>query len=196
MDTTTALAFVPMFNGTVIEGIDAIRSEYDKAYHRWMPHINFIFPYVSCNHFEDHVSRLNEAVKVICLPNNVFIRFDQIGYFKQKNGYTFHLKPDSTSEAYLSKIYHDVILSTLSGDVQIRRSSFHPHLTLAQCSLKDFETMKTKLENWLSSLGSANNTLSPDSIGIVSEEPLNRIVMLHRSPATNDAMMITNQVVW
>ena len=44
MHTSTALTFV--LPDEVHDKINEIRSVSDKAYPRWMPHINFIFPFV------------------------------------------------------------------------------------------------------------------------------------------------------
>ncbi len=196
MDTTTALAYVPSFASAVAQGINDIRSQHDKAHRRWMPHINFIFPYVSLDHFDDHAQRLADAVSKVSLPDNICIKFDGIGFFRQKTGYTFHLKPDHDSEMYLSKIYNDVILSTLSSEVQVRKGPFHPHLTLAQCSIKDFDTMKAKLDSWFASLASTNCDSESASSRFLSPQSLNSIVMLRRSPDTNDVMTVVNVVSW
>ncbi len=197
MDTTTSLAYIPVFEDAVVAGINDIRSQHDKAHRRWMPHVNFIFPYVSLDRFDDHAQRLAETVSKISLSNDICLKFDGIGFFRQKTGYTFHLKPDYDSERYLSKIYNDVILSTLSSEVQVRKGPFHPHLTLAQCSIKDFDTMKARLDSWFASLTSAEcDSESASSPRFVSTQPLNSIVMLRRSPDTCDVMTAVKVVSW
>ena len=45
----TALIMAPPPD--VIESIQKIRQEHDKAYERWMPHINLAFPFFDVNEF-------------------------------------------------------------------------------------------------------------------------------------------------
>ena len=45
----TALAFTVQHDN---EQIQAIRQKHDPAYERWMPHINFCFPFVDPQYFD------------------------------------------------------------------------------------------------------------------------------------------------
>lgn len=50
-DTSTALTLI--ISPTYHQKINEIRSKHDKAYPRWMPHINFMFPFVPLEQFPE-----------------------------------------------------------------------------------------------------------------------------------------------
>jgi 2'-5' RNA ligase len=179
-DTTTALAFVmPTFTH---KKINTIRSKYDKAYNRWMPHINFLFPFTSKQNFDSVQEKLQlelEANKVI---TKFEVGFFGIGYFKNSNGYTFHLKLDEATETHFQNIFN-VIRQTIP-EVKYERDSFHPHLTLAQCANHtEFEEMKTMLDDWFE--------------GWINEDYVimfNSLSFLYRSNETQDKMTVDRQI--
>ncbi|CAF3962533.1 unnamed protein product, partial [Rotaria sp. Silwood1] len=49
--TQTALCLIPPNN--IWEQIQSIRSIHDKAYPRWMPHINLIYPFTPEKNFDN-----------------------------------------------------------------------------------------------------------------------------------------------
>lgn len=133
-NTCAALAVV--FPPT--EFIQRTRQEHDRAFKRWMPHVNLIFPFVNAEDIDDMVARLTKALAS-------FPPFEAdmgtLGMFKKRD-VTFHLKPGKGHEQFLalSKAVH----ATLS-EIELKRA-FQPHLTLGQCRKKDFKTLGPELE--------------------------------------------------
>jgi len=134
-DVTTALTLIlpntPFINGT--------RSEHDNAYQRWMPHINFMFPFVEEIHLETMKQKLEKA-----FGNQKSFKLDlsNLDCFQQKKRTTFHLKPSSQTE--LNKLY-TIIRKTLP-EVYVKHPQFKAHLTLGQCPKKDYPELKKTLE--------------------------------------------------
>lgn len=122
----TALCLIPPEN--VWEQIQSIRSVHDKAYPRWMPHINLIYPFAPESDFLGIQSRLDSILK----QREPFeIEFDQTSfhYFKQKgNECTFHLRPKVTEPVL--ELY-EILKSSLANYVKGNRP-FEAHLTLGQ----------------------------------------------------------------
>jgi 2'-5' RNA ligase len=170
MDTTTALAFViPISHQS---HIDEVRAKYDAAYKRWMPHINFVFPFVSSDRFDAIV---NEC-KLEMQPFEVTL--NTLGWFAQgKKGFTFHLTPDSKSQERLKQIYLTIAshptIATLVKDK--KRHEFHPHLTIAQCKKNEYDSRFLELQSWLGK-------------GITVT--LDELSLLKRSAETNDRMTV------
>ncbi|CAH6419049.1 2-5 RNA ligase superfamily [uncultured virus] len=123
MNTCAALAFLVPSRHTA--QIDSIRVIHDKAHDRWMPHINFLFPFMAENKLPDVVKRL--SVELSKVPAFV-LKLDQIGFFSQKDGNTFHLK--ATDESNMVALYNAVRKAL--PEFKPQRSEFHAHLTVGQ----------------------------------------------------------------
>jgi len=170
MDTSTALTFV--LPDHVHDKINEIRSTMDKAYPRWMPHINFIFPFVPPTEFSSVVEKLKD------LDVKPFkITFSAIGYFSQGKNITFHLKPDDESIKLLKQIFNKI--KERLPDVSIKHTEFTPHATLAQCSKNMLHANLGMLETWLGG-------------GIVVD--CDKICIIQRSPETSDRMVIKHAI--
>jgi len=119
MSIFSALAIVipPQFH----EQINVIRSKHDRAYPRWMPHINLIFPFVNSGLF----SNIKTILKDITLEP-FEIQLNVVDFFAQKKELTFHLRPKDDSK--LQELYSKVI--ELLPDVSLKHNKFHPHMTL------------------------------------------------------------------
>ncbi len=59
----TAVAALPPEE--IWEPIQAIRRRYDRQIHRWMPHINLLYPFVPFEHFAAAVPRLTTACQQV-----------------------------------------------------------------------------------------------------------------------------------
>ncbi|UJR22209.1 hypothetical protein I4U23_025273 [Adineta vaga] len=123
----TALCLIPPEN--VWSQIQSIRSVHDKAYPRWMPHINLIYPFVFESEFENIKRQLDS---ILNSKESFDIEFDQSSfhYFKQKgNECTFHLRPKITKHVCeLQQNIHNLLSKSLSIDSR----PFEAHLTLGQ----------------------------------------------------------------
>lgn len=123
----TALCIIPPEN--LWKSIQMIRSIHDKAYARWMPHINLIYPFFPESEF-DQVKEKLERVLEEQTPFD--IEFDQscIQYFKQKGQQcTFHLRPKiSAKTVQIQNQIQNALFKSADGTTP----PFEAHLTLGQ----------------------------------------------------------------
>jgi len=137
-DTCTALTLIIPQEFTM--AINVIRCKYDHAYPRWMPHINFMFPFVPPEQFEDAKERLTTAFANV-KPFDVSL--NDIGYFTQKGNVSFHLKTNDQSK--LDNLFQ--IIRTALPEVPVKHPTFKAHMTLGKCKKREFDTIKNEIEN-------------------------------------------------
>ncbi len=141
MDVTTALTLVVPCE--LHTEINSIRSQYDRAYPRWLPHINFLFPFVPEDQFDSIAARLEPVLKSF---GSFELELSELGSFKQGKGLTVHIKPKDSTR--LKELF-ELIRKTLP-EIQSKHDEFNPHLTIAQFKKAEFEAKKPELEAWLS----------------------------------------------
>ena len=143
MDVTTALTFILPVE--THEKINTIRSKYDRAYPRWVPHINFVFPFVSVENFKDLGKTLSDELEKF---GSFDIELNEVGFFKQSNGYTYHLKPKDETKlrALWKKMY--TALTDSKIELKINYDRFTPHVTLGQSKKNEFETRLAELKEY------------------------------------------------
>lgn len=141
-EVTTALTLV--IPDKLHDDINEIRKQYDRAYPRWMPHINFLFPFVSLDQFNDIKSRLEPHLKSI---GSFDLDMSEIGHFKQGKNVTVHLKPKDTTK--LKQVF-DIIRQVLP-EIPSKHDEFNPHLTIAQFKNSELQTKLPELQTWLAS---------------------------------------------
>ncbi len=59
--TYTALVIAPPLE--ICNSIQDIRKVHDKAYDRWMPHVNICFPFIPPTEFDKFANHFNEILK-------------------------------------------------------------------------------------------------------------------------------------
>lgn len=124
MNTHCTLAFVLENSSKEFQKVNEIREQNDKAFARWMPHINFIFPFAP---FEE-LPNISKILKVLINQISTFeLCFDDIGYFPQRDSNTFHLK--SSNETKLFNLFNRIEMAL--PDYKSKKD-FHPHLTVGQ----------------------------------------------------------------
>jgi len=112
--------------------IQSIRSMYDRAYARWMPHINLIYPFVPESEYEENAEKTVNALKDIKPFRLIFSEFD---YFVQaKSVCTMHLKPLTEPPNALidlqSKLFETF---PFCNELSTRSTTgFNPHMTVGQ----------------------------------------------------------------
>lgn len=136
-DNCTALTLIVPNEFTM--AINSIRVKYDHACPRWMPHVNFMFPFVPPELFPDVKRRLENALANI---DSFALTLDQLGFFKQKRNVTFHLKTNDQSR--LDNLFQ-VIRNTLP-EVTVKHPTFKAHMTLGKCRKRDFNKIKAEIE--------------------------------------------------
>lgn len=142
METTTALTLV--LPNKYHEMINNIRKQYDKAYPRWMPHINFMFPFVAEERFDEIRKRL---VSELVSFGSFELELNEVGYFKQgKNFVTMHLKPKDPSQ--LQSLFKVIKLNI--PEVDVKHKEFTPHLTIGQFPIAEADIKLKEYQKWLS----------------------------------------------
>lgn len=106
--------------------INDIRSLYDKAYGKWPPHVNLIYPFVLKDVLEDAASIVSQLLQ--SYSSGIDIDIQEASLFQHSKHNTIYLEPTTESTQPLAQLTN-----------QLRRAfnrtedaSFQPHLTVAQ----------------------------------------------------------------
>ncbi|OHW96722.1 endonuclease exonuclease phosphatase [Colletotrichum incanum] len=146
----TALCLIPPRDQWSI--VDRLRFDNDKAYAKWPPHINIIYPFVKST--DPSALRLACDAVVDCLVSRtplgeaatLSIRLDSPDYFHNKNGSTLFLcDKDARRTSQLTSL-RAAILTAIG---QTRSEPYNMHMTVAQC---EDTTHSSKLEFLLEKL--------------------------------------------
>ncbi|CAF2596780.1 unnamed protein product [Rotaria sp. Silwood2] len=171
--TQTALCLIPPDN--VWEQIQSIRSIHDKAYPRWMPHINFMYPFTPECNFDNIKTQLEPILNRI---KPFQIQFDQSSfhYFKQRGDEcTYHLRPkNSTDVVELQKLIQNELLNLIKN-----KRAFEAHLTLGQ-------TTTSKISDVLIEMQAVWKTI---------EFTVDRIYMISRENHPENLFTIKNEIL-
>src|ERR1700753_24268 len=134
--TQTAIAIIAPTH--LSEEIDSIRSLHDKAFGKWQPHINILYPFVPLESLNDAITIIRETLASEQTPK-LKIEFDDIGIFKHRQNATVYLKPSVETEESLQQLSALLLscLSTSKKFVSKNGSEYHPHLTLGQVNLNN-----------------------------------------------------------
>eukprot|EP01040_Poterioochromonas_malhamensis_P009230 gene9230-10019_t len=119
--------------------INRLRSQYDHAYPRWMPHMTLYYPFVSIEQFPEIANRLQTALRGF---GNISINLNKISFFSQKGKSTLHLAPqDDTRLQELFQLIHQTI-----PEVPLARAQYKPHATIGQCDSGDRNQMMASFQ--------------------------------------------------
>ena len=138
-DVSTALTLLVPTNEHIAK-INEIRSVDDRAYHRWPPHINILFPFDTVENFPDIAKTLSEKLSGF---GAIELDCNSLGYFAQGKNITVHLKPSDT--ARLCELFKQVTEALPT----IAHNDFVPHLTIGQFKKSDREEVMNELAKWL-----------------------------------------------
>ncbi|KAM3436202.1 hypothetical protein NHJ13734_005191 [Beauveria thailandica] len=125
--------------------INKLRSFNDKAYAKWPPHINLVYPFVHPSAVQDAAATLVQLDSLSSLLARRVCLSDA-GVFVHGKHRTLYLKPDATTATDLHRLVNEVRLS-LGWLAQV---NYHPHLTVGQSdeacsSTHEFLTHKARL---------------------------------------------------
>lgn len=155
--------------------IQAIRSKYDKAYPRWMPHINLIYPFVT----EENFAKAKERLEIVLKREKPFqVRFDgsSFHYFKQGgDDCTYHLQ--STASAEIVRLQN--VIQNQLADIPKKKRAFQAHLTLGQ-------TTASEIDQVLADMSVQWQTI---------EFTVDRIYMISRENHPENLFVIKNEVL-
>lgn len=158
----TALALIPPPH--LWPRIDRFRSLYDKAYLKWPPHINLLYPFVSPSALPSLPSFSPSAAFNLPLDNT--------GVFEHKHSNTLYLTTSSRDQL---KELRRTILNALKS--QASGQQFVPHMTVAQTEDTSSSAHKFLLEK-ISNIPSISWEVSELSI-----------LIRERDPKSNDSAM-------
>jgi 2'-5' RNA ligase len=136
---TSAIVLIPP--QSLWPPIQEIRRVYDRAYVRWMPHINLIYPFVHNDAFPQILPKLSQALA----PLQPFtISLERFKFFPHTTNYTMWLEPKPNSEVIK---LHNILVKTFPefDDLDtINERGFTPHLSVGQ--QKDYKELLEKID--------------------------------------------------
>lgn len=159
----TAVAVLPP--AELWEPIQAIRRQYDRHMHRWMPHINLLYPFFPATHF----SKVLPALTTACTQVRAFeVTLTSFRFFTHASGIaTLWLQPEPREAlGHLQATLHTVF--PVCDDLSRFADGFTPHLSVGQ-----FRSRQT-LQRVLDSLQASWQSL---------RFPLTAIALLRRQAA-------------
>lgn len=128
----TALCIIPPQR--LWPAINRLRSLNDKAYGKWPPHINLVYPFVHPEVVANAADILLQLDLSSLVPSQVSIT-DADAFVRDK-GNTLYLKPDATTASDL----HGLVSKVRSALGWQSQSSYTPHLTVGQTEDADSST--------------------------------------------------------
>ena len=144
-DIQTALVIIPPKE--FWEQIQAIRKGHDAAYHRWMPHINIMFPFVP----ETNFMKTKELIENELKKNNVKqfdIELKNLSYFNHGRALILWTGPGPQNDESLQRIHKSA--TSVLPHLPVR-NKYVPHLTLGNSWLNEksiIESQKTFQQKW------------------------------------------------
>lgn len=146
--------------------INTLRSQYDHAYPRWMPHMTLYYPFISIEHFPEIAERLQTALRGF---GNISINLNKISFFSQKDKVTIHLEPqDDTMIQQLFQLIHQTI-----PEIPLARAQYKPHATIGQCMKSDRHRM---IESFTEHFKGQDMTMNISAIQLINRSETDKTV--------------------
>jgi uncharacterized protein (UPF0248 family)/2'-5' RNA ligase/endonuclease/exonuclease/phosphatase family metal-dependent hydrolase len=134
--TQTAIAIIPPEGLT--SGIQKLRSKFDKAYAKWPPHFNILYPSIPATQLSAAVQQIRDQLAREPLPKAPLnLSIEEVGSFRHRKNATVFLKLAAQSEERVNSLRNylcralerDASEGTVDGE-------FKPHLTIGQAVLQ------------------------------------------------------------
>lgn len=123
----SAAVLIP--SSAIWDPIQDIRKHYDRHYHRWMPHINLLYPFLNPNKFQDAAVKIKKALDGF---EPFRLSFKEMSYFKHReDAFTFWLKPEPAKPIHQLQQKMLELFPNLD-DTARHKGGYTPHLTLGQ----------------------------------------------------------------
>lgn len=106
--------------------VNGVRALYDRAYGKWPPHINLMYPFVRPEFVDEAIENIRHIDLSSFSP--LSIHLNKPGVFSHKKNNTIYLQPDTKSQEQLNDfagVLHNAFNRPLEHE-------FQPHLTVAQ----------------------------------------------------------------
>jgi endonuclease/exonuclease/phosphatase family metal-dependent hydrolase/2'-5' RNA ligase len=134
--TSTATALAIIVPTRLQPEINGLRKVHDKAYRRWQPHINVLYPFVEPTRLNGAVELLKSGLAAAEELGNLRVDIDDVGVFRHRKNATVFLKPSGVSESAIRKL-RAVLTDALGCEESegTHDGEYRPHLTIGQASL-------------------------------------------------------------
>jgi len=114
----------------VWDPIQAIRKDHDKAYKRWMPHVNLIYPFIESVHFKEVIDSTKHALSAI---RPFSVRMEAFNHFAHKGSCTMWLHPKTQNKEILELQSILEQCFPYCDDLGMKSDTgFTPHLSVGQ----------------------------------------------------------------
>jgi uncharacterized protein (UPF0248 family)/2'-5' RNA ligase/endonuclease/exonuclease/phosphatase family metal-dependent hydrolase len=126
----TALCIIPP--SEQCRDIDSLRSLYDKAYEKWPPHINILYPFVSPENLQRAKEQIQSELSnsLLAIDGRLKVELDQAGFFSHRANNTIILRENEGESSSLLRSLRSAVLKAL-GHNSIS-DAYNPHLTIGQ----------------------------------------------------------------
>jgi 2'-5' RNA ligase len=142
----TALALIVPDH--LLSEINSLRLLHDKAFRKWPPHINVLYPFVEPGHLSSAIDNLRKALQKHQFQG-LEINITDKGTFKHRRNATVFLKPDEESETRICMLRSLLVEALGCQDRDgTHDGTFRPHITIGQTAL-----IGTALERLLDQAG-------------------------------------------
>lgn len=160
----TSALVVALREGTELhERVQSIRRVYDRKFHRWMPHITLLYPFVAVEEFEQTAQCLSSLLAGF---PTFTASFSSLGFFSHgRKKYTVFLKPEEETICQLKTL--QAICQDAAphcDNVSARKGGFKPHMTLGQFA------SRAELDNFLISSWSGSYSCEIDQVHLIHRE--------------------------
>jgi len=128
------------------EPIQHIRKQHDKAYDRWMPHINLLYPFLPEDRFGEAKEKFTEALQSI---PPFKITFAEMDHFDHGKNATLFLKSHEMENLVMIQSLFQKCFPFCDDLGTKSPNGFHPHLTLGQFpTLKISSVIRDLMKGW------------------------------------------------
>lgn len=137
----SALAIIP--SPEIWDGFQKIRSVHDKAYKRWPPHINLLYPFLPEEDIAGYIPAIMEELASIS-PFKATFGPDDFGNFCHSKSATIWISPPQKKK--LADIEEALVRAVPQCNdlLEFSEDGFVPHLSLAQTNKTSVEKAQSK----------------------------------------------------
>ncbi|EED15718.1 DUF455 domain protein [Talaromyces stipitatus ATCC 10500] len=125
----TALCIIPPTH--LAQDINRLRELYDKAYEKWPPHVNLIYPFVDPESLPQAAEFIRSTLAQNCTEPFQF-SLDKAGFFTHKNYHTVYTACSGKCREEIEAIRRHILSALGQPDTH-----FEPHLTIGQSEAND-----------------------------------------------------------
>lgn len=157
---TSALAVVPPESAWA--AAQEVRARHDRAFERWPPHINLLYPFVREEELRGVPERLARALARV---PPFRIRLGAARTFQHKGSSTVWLEPVDDPPGSLQRL-HAALLEAVPQCSE-RGGAFTPHLTVAKCASADAERVAREADEAVRRRGEAAAAFEVRSVAVL-----------------------------